>query len=72
MRFVQFLFFKHALEPKRNLVFEPLQQVDVMKQRYVKNDNKLGIDRKTVRSMIHPQYANRFIRQYLIDESEVV
>ena len=61
-----------GLEPKRNLVFEPLQQVDVMKQRYVKNDNKLGIDRKTVRSMIHPQYANRFIRQYLIDESEVV
>lgn len=27
-----------------------------------------GVDRTTARSMIHPQYANRFIRKYLIDE----
>lgn len=26
--------------------------------------------RKTERSMIHPQYANRFIRQYLIEQPE--
>jgi hypothetical protein len=25
-----------------------------------------------MRSMIHPQYANRFIRQYIIDEEEMI
>lgn len=39
-----------------------------MKQRYVTSDNPLGVDRKTARSMIHPQYADRFIRQYILDE----
>ena len=35
------------------------------KEHYVKTgaDNK-----KTARSMIHPQYADRFIRQYILDE----
>lgn len=53
---------------KNNLVFEPLEAVDVMKQRYVTSDNPLGVDRKTARSMIHPQYADRFIREYILDE----
>jgi hypothetical protein len=31
---------------------------------------KTGADnRKTARSMIHPQYADRFIRQYILDEA---
>lgn len=54
-------------EPKYNLVFEPLEYVETKRIDYVN-----GSDRKTQRSLIHPQYANRFIRQYLIDESEVV
>ena len=30
---------------------------------------KTGADnKKTARSMIHPQYADRFIRQYILDE----
>lgn len=30
---------------------------------------KVGADNvKTARSMIHPQYADRFIRQYILDE----
>lgn len=62
-----------GLEPKNNLVFEPLEQTENMGQiMYMTNDNPLGVDRTTARSMIHPQYANRFIRQYLIDEREVV
>lgn len=62
------------IEPKNNLVFEPLDYVDF----YVKDANrmmrkedydKIGAKtKKQARSMIHPQYANRFIRQYLIDE----
>ena len=50
------------------LFFEPLEAVEVMKQRYVTSDNPLGVDRKTARSMIHPQYADRFIREYILDE----
>lgn len=54
-------------KPKNNLVFEALDYVPQIKsERVVKAD--FGIDRTTARSMIHPQYANRFIRQYLIDE----
>ena len=50
-------------EPKYNLVFESLEYVETKRIDYVK-----GSDRKTERSLMHPQYANRFIRQYLIDE----
>lgn len=51
-------------EPKNNLVFEPLEYVEKMKFKRIKS--KDNICRKTLRSMIHPQYASRFIRQYLI------
>lgn len=58
-----------GLEPKNNLVFEPLQQVERMQSiRFLTNKNSIGVDRKTARSMIHPQYADRFIRQYILDE----
>lgn len=54
-------------KPKNNLVFEALDYVPQIKsERVVKDD--FGLDRTTARSMIHPQYANRFIRQYLIDD----
>lgn len=46
--------------PKNNLVFESLEYVE---QRIITKEHD-----KVERSMIHPQYANRFIRQYLIDE----
>lgn len=50
-------------EPKYNLVFEPFEYVE-------KKRLKWDVRDKTQRSMIHPQYANRFIRQYLIDQEE--
>lgn len=55
-------------EPKQNLVFEPLDYVETRKQRYI--TGKDGKSRQVVRSEISPQYASRFIRQYLIDERE--
>lgn len=55
-------------KPLNNLVFEPMEYVQ---QKWVKHQhNENGFDRKTLRSMIHPQYASRFIRQYILDESE--
>ena len=54
-------------EPKYNVVFEPLDYVETLSlKKVVKGDS--DISRKTKRSMIHPQYANRFIRQYLIEQ----
>lgn len=46
-------------EPKNNFIFEPLTLVPIKR---INDENTVN------RSMIHPQYANRFIRQYIIDE----
>lgn len=55
-------------EPYQNIVFEPIEYVETSTiDKEIKMD---GIGRKTARSMIHPQYANRFIRQYLIEGQE--
>ncbi len=62
-------FFFINCEPKQNLVFEPIEYVEQRKCDYITKE-KYGIDRTICRSQIHPQYANRFIRQYLIEETE--
>lgn len=54
-------------KPKNNLVFETIDYVKtkiIAKSRV--NDDGLSV--KTQRSMIHPQYADRFIRQYILDK----
>lgn len=61
-------FFFVNLEPKDNLVFEVL---DIVENRVC--DKITGKDGKKVqvlRSEIHPQYARRFIKRYILDESE--
>ena len=54
-------------KPKNNLVFEPLEYVEQRIIATVKGTDCTS--RKTERSMIHPQYADRFIRQYILDEA---
>ena len=51
-------------EPKNNFIFEPIEYVE-----QIKVNNLWGTKQKDVelRSMIHPQYASRFIKQYIID-----
>lgn len=51
-------------EPKQNIIFEPIEWVPRAR---VAGGGIKGIGQTTGRSMIHPQYANRFIRKYLID-----
>ena len=52
-------------KPKNNIIFEPLDYVETQWVKWVrKNGDKT---RQELRSEIHPQYANRFIRKYLID-----
>lgn len=64
-------------EPKQNLIFEPLEYTefatkDAVRQMSRKDADVIGARTiKQARSAIHPQYANRFIRQYLIDEEEI-
>lgn len=64
-------------EPKRNLVFEPITMVAENSTDLVRNMTSADAKRigartiKQARSAISPQYANRFIRKYILDESEV-
>lgn len=51
---------------KQNILFEPLEYVQIRKIGTVKGAENTS--RKTERSLIHPQYADRFIRQYILDE----
>ena len=54
-----------GFEPKFNLVFEPIDYVEF--RLHAKMRAKDGRSAQERRSEISPQYANRFIRQYLID-----
>ena len=58
-----------GFDPKQNLIFEAINYVETVKalQRVTGKDGK---KREVLRSEIHPQYANRFIRRYLIDGEE--
>ncbi|MDO5480022.1 MAG: hypothetical protein Q4G23_12755, partial [Clostridia bacterium] len=62
-------FFFIGFEPKNNLIFETLDYVEPRRCAYI--TSKDGKSREERRSEIHPQYASRFIRQYLIDERKV-
>lgn len=64
-------------KPKNNFIFEAISYNNIeckdpirtmTKEHYKVTGAKT---KKEARSMIHPQYANRFIREYLIDESEL-
>ena len=55
-------------EPKENFIFESLEYVE---KKAINNAKKCGnLSRQKMRSMIHPQYANRFIREFIIDEKK--
>ena len=58
-----------GVEPKYNFIFEALSYVKTVNA-LQKITGKNGKRREVLRSEIHPQYANRFIRKYLIDGEE--
>lgn len=53
-------------EPETNFIFEPIENVET----YVVDGkrNRDDISKKVECSLMHPQYANRFIRQKIIDD----
>ena len=59
------------IQPQNNFLFEPIEyNANVNRIEFVKRENFVGNakDRKEARSMIHPTYANRFIRTYILEE----
>lgn len=56
-------------KPKQNVIFEPLEFVN---QHTIENAERMNLDvcRSVKRSMMHPQYASRFIRTYILDDKE--
>lgn len=52
--------------PQRNFIFEPLEYVEKKNIQHQKSED--GLDRTVLRSMIHPQYASRFIREFILEE----
>ena len=53
-----------GFEPKQNIIFEPLDYVEPLTVNGLWGTKQEDV---ALRSKIHPQYASRFIRQYLID-----
>jgi len=58
-----------GFEPQDNLVFEPIEYVEYRTHQGM--TAKDGKSKTVRRSEIHPQYASRFIRQYIIDGKEL-
>ena len=54
-------------KPEQNLVFEPLEYVKTHTIAKANEMDACKLTRQVKRSMIHPQYARRFIKQYILD-----
>lgn len=54
--------------PQNKFIFEPL--IFVKKKKITARIEEGGVSDTVERSMIHPQYANRFIRQYILEEDK--
>ena len=57
-----------GFEPYQNLVFEPIDYVEYRTHQGMKA--KDGKSKTVRRSEIHPQYASRFIRQYILESED--
>lgn len=57
-------YFFVGIDPKQTLLFEPLEDVETGIIERINGNEKA--DLATLRSMTHPQYARRFIKQYIL------
>lgn len=56
-------------QPKNNFIWEAIEDTETWT---VANMTKKGkYSRQVMRSLIHPQYASRFIKEFIIDENEL-
>lgn len=54
-------------EPEHTFIFEPLEHTDVYTVDKAQK-MKTGKSRQENRSLMHPQYAERFIREFILDD----
>lgn len=54
-------------EPEQNMILEPLEWLE---KHTIANAERMhgDLDRQVKRSLIHPQYARRFIKSFILDE----
>ena len=64
-------FFFVNCDPEQNVVFEPIISIEKM---LVNNPSGLknGKSTQVKRSLIHPQFADRFIKTYILDKTDHV
>lgn len=59
-------FFFVNCEPEQNFIFESVEYSKPRNVEHAVGEN--GLKREVIRSLIHPQYARRFIKMYLLDQ----
>lgn len=60
-------FFFMNCEPEQNVVFEPIKRTE--KVLHINPSNlKEGKNTTVRRSLMHPQFADRFIKEYILDK----
>ena len=65
------------IEPKYNFIFEVVRDnsikeenaINTMSAKKFKKHTGISVSKTVARSMIHPDYANRFIREYILEET---
>lgn len=60
-------FYFVGCSPEQNFIFEPLEVSEDKTVKFLKWNS----ERKYERSLIHPQYARRFIKMYLMDHGDL-
>lgn len=62
-------FFFVNCEPEQNFLFESLAYSKPRNVEHSTREN--GLKREVIRSLIHPQYARRFIKMFLLDQEAI-
>ena len=65
-------FFFVNCEPEQNVIFEPVEFVNQMRIEFLDGDTVINNDysRQVQRSLIHPQFAARFIKTYILTKDD--
>lgn len=65
-------FFFVNCEPEQNVIFEPVEFVNQMRIEFLDGDTVINnnYSREVQRSLIHPQFAARFIKTYILTKDD--
>ena len=65
-------FFFINCEPEQNVNFEPIEFVNLLKVKHLNKENCVDkdISRQVQRSLIHPQFVERFVKTYILTKDD--